>query len=275
MSFRESTTTVMDISQTLMGQEQQSSQSNEMVVFTEVLTVDEHGVARVRTTYESIRIVQDGPMGRTEYDSADPESVAPQALRPYALMIGESFTMDFAPDGSIDGVEGMEDLFPRMIEEMDLPVGAMRDEVEKTLEDQFGGEAVAGMMGKMKTGFPDEPVAVGESWTRSTQVEKPMPLDVEMTWTLRERRGGVAYLDVTSVTIIDGTTELGSSVMEQHMSGEATGTVEIDEATGLTLRSHTEDETSGTMTLSGGPMGDMVMPMTSRSVTTTELLSRN
>lgn len=274
MTYRMLTTMEMDVTQSVMGQEQQSYQRNEGVALTEVLSVDENGVARVRSTQESVRVVQDGPMGRTEYDSTDPESVATQQVLPLTMMLGESLTMDMAPNGAISGVEGMEDLLPRFLEEMELPPGPVRDQMEETFGDQFGADPMAEMMQQAVAGLPDDPVAIGDSWSRSVSIENPVPLDMEMTWTLRDRRDGVAYLDMKSVRVSKGSKQMGPMIMVYDTSGETNGTVEIDEATGLTLRMSWEGESTGTVTMNS-PTGDMVMPMTTVEKFSVELLSRN
>lgn len=274
-SFRVSTSMEMSSSQTVMGREQQSSQSSEMVMLNEILSVDAGGVARVRVTYETIRFVQDGPMGHMEYDSADPPDPTPRELRPYAVLVGEAVTMEFAPDGSVGIVEGMEDLMPRMIEAMDVPPGPLWDQMAASLEAQWGPEGMGELMGKGMAAFPHGPVAVGQSWTTSTSVEKPAPYTAETTWTLRERRGGVAYLDVTTETRNEGSLEMGPMVTTFDLSGGMTGTAEIDESTGLTLHSRMEGEDTGTVSMSGGPMGVMTVPMTTRSVIVSAVISRS
>jgi hypothetical protein len=46
--------------------------------------------------------------------------------------------------------------------------------------------------------------------------------------------------------------------------------MDVEDATGWILRSHSESDMSGTATMEGSPMGPMEIPMTTKVITTTE-----
>ncbi len=125
-----------------------------------------------------------------------------------------------------------------------------------------------------ETPFPTDPVSIGDSWTDSTSMAG-MPISLETTYTLSGLQDGVAMIDVESVIGAEGATmEMGPMVMRYDLSGEQTGTMEVDEATGWTIRSRAESEFSGhfSVTMEGRP-GSAEIPMTIKSAVTVEPLA--
>lgn len=127
------------------------------------------------------------------------------------------------------------------------------------------------------TPLPTDPVSIGDSWTDSTSMAG-MPMSLETTYTLSSRQDGVAMIDVKSVIGAEGATmEMGPMEMHVDLSGEQTGTMEVDEATGWTIRSRLEGEFSGFVTMEGMPGGGgipMEIPMTVKSAVTVEPLEQ-
>jgi len=105
---------------------------------------------------------------------------------------------------------------------------------------------------------PDGPVGLEDSWSEKIVISKGFGMIEENTWTLKARRDGKALVSVTSkvspnpqaAAIAVGTMKIG-----YDLSGKQEGTIEIDEATGWTLRQELTQELSGKVRLEGGPSG--------------------
>jgi hypothetical protein len=89
------------------------------------------------------------------------------------------------------------------------------------------------------------------------------------------RSGGVTTVKVTSEMRSDSTASLSMGSMTVHyaLQGTSTATLEIEDATGWIIRSRSEADVSGTASMEGSPMGPMEIPMTVKSLNTTEPMS--
>lgn len=271
-TYRIMTVNDVDMTQTVMGRSMDNHQVTTSVMAVEILSVDSDGIASARVTIESMKLQQDGPMGRIEYDSSDPPTVMDRTTQAYSMMVGRSFHMRLGPDGSVSEIEGMGTLMDELLDEMpnsELLTG-MRESMEEMFDSDMFKTAMGGAM------FPDHAVSVGDTWTGTAGAQGRMMMTLVTTWTLSDRRDGIAYLDVRSV-VAEGepkVIEMGLVSMTYDMVGEMSGTIEIDERTGWTIRSRMEGGYSGTITVDtpGIPGGPRTSPMSMTTVTTSELL---
>ncbi|MEL6719885.1 MAG: DUF6263 family protein [Bacteroidota bacterium] len=136
--------------------------------------------------------------------------------------------------------------------------------MEQQMEAQFGAETIKQSMSQMTGFFPDEPVKVGDTWTKSNKVEAGMAMLVETTYTLRERKDGTAFIDfnakVTSDPDAKGIEMMGMQ-MQYDLAGTQSGTIQVDEKTGWTKETKGKQEMKGKMNMSGGPTGEMSADM--------------
>ena len=271
-TYRTRIVTEIDVTQTVMGQSMDNHQVTTSVMAYEILSVDEEGVASTRVTYESMKFQQTGPIGRIEYDSSNPPAIMDEATRAYSVMVGRSFHMKLGPDGSVSEVEGMAELMEELLADIPTPdfTASMRGSIEDMFGDDMFETGIGGLM------FPGHAVSVGDTWTGIGSAQGVVPMILATTWTLSDRRDGIAYMDVRSVVGEGepGVIEMGPMSVTYDMSGGASGTVEIDERTGWTIRSSMVGAYSGTTTIDmpGLPGGPMTSPLTMTISTAAELL---
>jgi len=218
--------------------------------------VDADGATRVKMTYDWAAFGQDGPMGRIEYDSAKPPPHVHPAAKGFAALVGQSLTMTMASDGSVSHIEGVDALLDHVLKEISVPSEAARATLEKQLRKQFGSKAVSEMVKQMTATYPDKPVAIGGSWSKSMDVTRGFPVALDSTWTLRARRNGVATIDVKSRVRPSTNTDpvqMGPMSLTYSLKGEQTGTVQVDEASGWMLSSKLTQDISGQITATGAP----------------------
>lgn len=269
-TFRMVTTTESESSQTFQGMDQTTKQTMVQGTRMEVVSVDADGAARLRYTTESVRVSMETPMGLLEYDSSQPDAVVPQALRPIALTQGAVYLMTMDPDGSVRDVTGGEDMLDRLLDGMDFPPGMTKEGLREELEARFGDEAMATSFGQNLSGYPVDPVAVGASWTRTARTPG-FPLAMESVTTLTGRSGGTVTLATQATLSSDSASvlEMGGMTQRFDVTGTSSGTMEIEESTGMHFRSRSEMTMTGTVTISMGGR-DMPIPMTTRTVNTVE-----
>ena len=274
-SYRMRVTMEHHIVQTGMGMTQETDQMTAIVYRFDVKEVDETGVALVEWTQDSVRFSQDGLMGHIEYDSSDTAAVRHPLTRGYAAMVERSFTARMAPTGTVSDVQGFSEVLDELMTEMALPEGPEAETLRESLRSQLGDEAMADMLTGALAIYPPRPVGVGDSWSRRVEISTGFPVITENTWTLRERRDGIAVVDVVSKVSANPDApplRMGPLSMRIDLSGKQSGTIEIDEASGWIVRGVVHQELSGESRVTGMEAMDMTLPMEVTGTIKTESL---
>ena len=276
-------TTDMKITQTMMGQEIKVGQLSTMGLNNEVLDVDANGIISLKMAYTTMKMKMDGPTGPIEYDSTKPEQDvnSPQAkmmIGMYSAMLGQDLIMKVNPKGKVVGIEG----FNAMMDEMAQKMGAMDPNAAKAmkgmLKNFMNEDKIKQMGGGMMAAFPEEHVGIGDMWHDIVSIDLGFPMDVDTTYVLKERKDGVALMDVISkMDMGDDNSkliEMNGMKINMQMTGGMQGDMEVDEATGWMLRSKTDMRFSGVMKIGGSPqMPDgMSVPMSIVGTVTVEPL---
>lgn len=256
------------------GMSQDMQQTMSAVHRYEVVEVDSDGATTMQVTYESLTVTGTGPLGPIEYDSANPPATLPPYLRSFEVLAGHQFTMTFGPDGGLLAVSGTDELRDRMLAELNMPAGAMGDSILESVKDRIGDDGFVEAMSSMHGIFPAHAVAVGDSWTKSSEMSAFVPMAFETTWSLESRRDGVAHLAILGTVEpgLDPTMQMGPVTMRYDLTGEQSGVAEIDEATGWLLRMRMESKFDGSMRLEGMPAGasNTEIPVSSRNIISIE-----
>ena len=256
-----------EISQEMQGQEQAMTQKISMGYTFYVEDVDADGVASIKVAYDSITFEQSSAMRTIAYDSSKDAAPADAAASAFAALVGQSFSVKIAPDGSVKGVKGVDELVAHVMGKMDVPDGAMKTTMEKSLKNQFGEQGVKDMMVNITGIYPDGPVSEGDSWNKRFVMSAGMGMILESACTLKKRKNGVAIIDVN--TKISPNTEtppmdMGFAKISYDISGVQKGTVEVDEATGWPIRSKFTQEFSGITKVEGAT--SMEIPISVKSL---------
>lgn len=262
---------------TAQGREMQMSQKMAMEFAFDAQKVDEAGDATIKVTFQRISTEIEGPMGKISYDSANPTEAGHPMVKAFALMAGRSYTMVISDKGEVKKVDGIKEIMTSMLDSLDIPDERMKETMKKQFENMFGEKATVEMTGQWFGMFPEQPVGVSDSWSKTVFESSRMPLIVENKWTLKERKGGNAVLAAESVIKSNPDaepTEMGQMKVTVDMSGEQSGTYEIDESTGWIVSSRITQTISGEQRIEGGPAqeGSMTIPISMESVITLEPL---
>lgn len=118
------------------------------------------------------------------------------------------------------------------------------------------------MLTRMMAVYPAEPVTVGDTWSSRNAVTAGFPITVDATYTLRERRDGVAFVDVVSTVEstpgVEGM-EMAGATLKFNLSGDQSGTIEIGESDGWVVRTRLSQEFSGQVEIDGGEAAGQTM----------------
>lgn len=278
---------VMDqkISQTMQGQEQNINQKMVMGVGFDVQEVDTNGIISLKTTYQTLQVQMDGPMGTIEYDSTRPqtsvdpndpnEQMARMITAIYDAMVGQSVIVKVTPKGKTLAIEGLDAMMAEMVEKMAAGDEAAKEAMKQMMENFASEDKVKEMSDPMMTPFPKEPVGIGDSWYDIATVSVGFPIDVDTTYILKARKDGVAVIDMISKIDLGNDIPLadtGPVQMSMQMAGTQAGSLEIDEATGWTIRGRISMQFTGVTKIAANeqmPEG-MTIPMSMQGVITIE-----
>lgn len=212
-----------------------------------VLYINRDGTMQVRLTYADmdshISFKMDGK----------PMQVPPGVSRPFKAFIGKSIEMQLSPLGAISNVRGMDKLLNAAIEEAGPGLNeAQRRQLSSKMKATFGGKTFQKMIEQSGMAFPQEPVRLGDTWSRRVEMEQPLPIVGNIRRTLKARQNGKL------ITAENGTLSMGSDTasfglmpipMQMAITGNYQGTSVLDEATGFVLTAATTQRLSGKMTV--------------------------
>lgn len=261
------------VSQSVYGQERQSRRKTRIGFGYVVAEVDGEQNALLRVTFQSVAFKHDGAGAAVDFDSLHPpESLSP-ADEVFAALAGRSFFITVSPDGRISKVEGVEQLLTEMVARLNPSEGPIRETLVEGLRRQYNEQSLREMMGNVMGFFPDEPVAVGESWTKNITVAEGFPMVLVNTWTLQKRENGVASIGVQSVGTPNSESSpvsVGNMKTIYHLCGEQRGRIDIDEDTGWIIHGRLFQQLSGHVMITNAPhLSDVPSwPISVESVTT-------
>jgi len=244
------------ITQTLQGRTMKMVQAFVMGYTYDVAEVDPAGLATIRVTYTSVVFKQQGPTGTVAYDSANPPKTVPLAARTWAALVGQGFTMKILPTGHVKEITGVDQMMNKMIAALEIPDGPQKTMVRNQLSAMFGDEALTEMMENMMAIYPEGPVGIGDSWNKKVSITKGFPMTLDTTYTLKERKDGVATVAVTSKVSSNPQAppmEMGFMKIRYDLKGTQTGTLRMDEANGWTDAATLSQNFSGTVHVEKNP----------------------
>jgi hypothetical protein len=223
--------------------------------------VDDKGITSIKATFRAMREKTTSPMGSIDYDYANPliRKEGPIA-KIYNAMIGESFLIKVAPAGGIVEIDA-EDMFGRTAEKI---VGTEKtisdanqearnariEEVKRGIKSYSltSSEYLKELTGIIIPAYPDRAVRAGDSWTGkvdTSQWTNFIP-DTDGTYTLKQRRQGLALVEVNAEKMItDKTIPESGGRATYTATAKIEGNLEINEATGMLVHKQIKTRLAG------------------------------
>jgi hypothetical protein len=166
-----------------------------------------------------------------------------------AATVGKGYTIRVTPQGRVVEVRGAEEMAEKIVGELKDVDKRRRAWMEDWARISFSEDNVKQNFEGLLGNFPDRPVDVGDSWSRTTLMNHGFSRIDDTVLTFKERRGEVVVVDVAGkVRPNTNAKHLGPEmrVLSFRLSGEFQGTLELNAATGWPVRSKTTGEMSGT-----------------------------
>lgn len=243
------------------GTEMESAETVEGTYTFSVKALDDEGVATLQMIVDRIVYDKKGEGGEFHLDTDEPEAEAADLeVRILKLMAGRAFTLKVKPNGEIVELTGaeaiLEDVKKLLPEDENV-----RKMILGNIERAFGNEAVRVKMDPFPGLYPDEAVAVGDSWDQ---------------FTLDSRKDGVATVAFEKTIEPDPDAEpeqTGDGTVRSNLAGTRKGTVRIDEETGLIIEGRLDLELKGEylFTSTQDPENEISVPTTVVQSTTLKM----
>lgn len=225
----------MDMDQKVMGQ------NNKIGLIT---TYNMHikgldtGLYDLHMKYNHFRMSMNAGGMDMEIDTDKPATAPPNTGDPTGMMVammnrvfsgikGQSFSMKLSESGEISDIRGLENIVRAMIDSMGLPPEAQA-QVSASLSDQFNENDIRNSFQTAYSIYPNKPIKVGESWTRTASVKGKMPMMIDSKYTVKAIENGIATLNVAST--FSPLEKEGDS----NIKGTQEGEMQVELATGIT-----------------------------------------
>ncbi|HET8737143.1 MAG TPA: DUF6263 family protein [Pricia sp.] len=177
-------------------------------------------------------------------------------------LLNRPVQMILAKTGDILGVEGGDSLVVKMTEASGLEDQFSLNMMKKSLQKEFGSEALSESYKQMTFIYPKNPVEIGDSWKN----EYTGKLSAENTWTLDALTDEEASISGTAYVNMD-LTEMATTM---KLSGNQKTRITTDRHTGFIEKMTVEGRSEGTSTMV--QMGNQVIPTIITSTITYELV---
>jgi hypothetical protein len=301
------------VSMTMMEQRQDINSISTVGLEFEVEQIDADSIAWIKVTYLTLREKAGSAAGQMEYDSTKPDAATDHAFaQTYSAMIGQSFVMKVTPEGKMVELKGIDEMYLRMAEKivegedesirkraMERMADGAEERAERSIERTnlkygsrkkreeavqemirknplFAEEKIRGLVGNVIVPFPDGFVEIGDSWQGRAVLPAGAPIDIDLTYTLKQIKQDMAVVGISSkIDIVDepaSTKDSPLGAAKASVTGSYEGSVQINSGSGWMVRKNATMRCSGEMKMAPNeqtPQG-MTLPISMESVTTVE-----
>lgn len=221
----------------LDGQPEVSRRTLDMMLMITVgETIDEK--TRLQVRYDRIHYIRDVAGGdHLEYDSRQPPSEVPFAVRMYHDMVKDGFSFWINDKNQIVESDDFRTFLTRCLR--NIPEDKRQQvllEVEGTGENGIT-DFIDNSIGLLPFGYHK----AGDSWQRTRNVTRPVPMVIENTYTLKDLDRETAVIGVTGQIAPSTTVSEAAATDEVRVSitgGMTTGSCTVFRDTGLPRESH-------------------------------------
>ncbi|WP_291869200.1 DUF6263 family protein [Maribacter sp.] len=177
-------------------------------------------------------------------------------------LLNNPVEMILSKTGNILEVKGGDSLVTRMTKASGLEDDFSKNMMKKSLEKEFGSDALSQSYEQMTFIYPTTTVNVGDSWKNKYEGK----LSTDNTWTLKKLG--------ENKTVITGTANVAMNITEpattMNLNGTQNTLILANANTGILIKMTVEGETKGVSTMT--QMSDQEIPTTIKSTITYELI---
>jgi hypothetical protein len=230
-----------------------------------VLDVADDGTTLVKLTFDRITLKTETEGDVSEYDSQNPGEELEYPLKMYQGLVGQSFQAKLSPAGEVLEVLESDALHKAVMNALsggksEIVINTMTSHsmvtalfgtsMDMDLMSLMGNKGLRRFASSLLFPRPGEPVAIGHTWPR----DNDQPIDPSMkctsTYKLDSRQDGVATVQIEGTIKHDPGSRGGKPVivfsnMTTSMEGTRSGTLKLDEKSGLVTAARITDTIKG------------------------------
>jgi hypothetical protein len=170
--------------------------------------------------------------------------------------------MVLAKTGDILEVQGGEELVEKMTESSELQDDFSKNMMKKSLESEFGSQALANSYKQMTFIYPEKKVKVGDSWKNAYQGK----MQTENTWTLDSLTNERAVITGRSNVVMD----IKEPATTMMLTGTQETSITTNLSSGFVQSMKVEGTSEGTSQIT--QMGNQKIPTTIKSTVSYQLI---
>jgi hypothetical protein len=300
-------TTTQNISQGMMGKQQEIVYARNFGIEAEAKQVDTNGIASIEVSFRTLK--EKTIIGGTtsfEYDSTKPQPTGDNMARMYSALMGESFIARITPLGKIVELE-LDKMYlgmaKKMMESEDKLIrGRMKERAQEGIEKKnkqygsrekrkqalkqqieqfpvFSKDRIRSIAINSVAVFPPSPLQISDSWKDKIIVDLLALVEIDGTHTLKGHENGIVSINVSAKRSLDAKPVIlntGPLKLSVRLAGSYDSTIKVDAKSGWLLSKHADMRFTGEMTVDGNnqaPQGQ-TMQMSVKATVTVEPMKR-
>lgn len=226
--------TIINMDQEIMGQSMKIDMST---YYSMHVRDDEGGTKSLAATIDRFRMKTAIAGFNIDVDTdkpyvADSNDVMGQSLgkinKVFGAIKGRKFDMKVSPEGKIVSVTGFETMASSIADSLGLDASE-RVEMMKEFQSQFNEKEFRQSFERVWYIFPNKEVKVGDTWTKTTEMDGKLPGKYNSTYKVTDIEGDMVTLEEDSK--IEGL----KTDDDVDLSGDITGTIVVDSRSGLVV----------------------------------------
>jgi FKBP-type peptidyl-prolyl cis-trans isomerase 2 len=245
-TYNQSTTTVLTITQDVMGQpvEIEMTIIGEMSFLVQGVSDD---VYDMELQYERLKMEMKMPQMNMAFDTDTPDE-QDMMSRLMTSLKNKPFNIKMNSRGKILEVSNSENLYSGMMEQMDGMDEMQKIQLKTQMEDSFGPETLKGNIEMATAMFPEQPVDIGDSWAVETKLESSMSMILKSDYQLLESTkefNKVKGEGVMSTDDQQGFVETNGMLMKYNMKGTMSSDITLDAKSGWPVEARISQHLAG------------------------------
>ncbi|MDR1054471.1 MAG: DUF6263 family protein [Prevotellaceae bacterium] len=251
--YKQQLKTDMLVAQNMMGQEMHIKNQTEIVLENKVQDAANSRIT-IESKYNFIKLVND--MGVMEMTCSSEDTTTVATLIDIAPLLrtikNEPFTIVINQQGIIEEISGFDNI-TTLMKETACDEGIVKEQIIKSIEKQFGNDALKTFFECFTVIYPDYPVSVGDSWEQFFNAHFNYDMVINSKYTLKEVNDNTATINYhASINSPDedNTIEVSGMSTKTDLNGTQTGTIHVNISTGQLIDSKMIQHLSGTMEVS-------------------------
>ncbi len=209
---------------------------------------------QLKVVYDRIRYSHEVSGELVEYDSTAPPSPIPSAVMAYHGMLNDGFSFVLGSDNQIASVIGFHQFLERCLQHVPE---SQRQRVMLDIEASSGEKGIADFVDNTIGLLPaDIDKVLGDTWKKNHHIGKPVPMQIQTTYTLKELNNGFAVVsiggEITPSTSLGQSADTSENVRITVKGGHCHGQCTLFLDSGLPKESRVERTVDMTVQLAGG-----------------------